>query len=421
MAGPPPVTVPAAWPLKHASPPEPLQSLVVHSFLLLSVWAGHLVAQDSNANLTAKGFDHFYNLEFDQAVDSFRAAVKAQPDNPTAYNHLSQAILYREMLRSGALESELVTGTNPFLRREKLKPGIEDQRLFEESIRKALALTQATLDKSPNDVAALYAQGVAYGLRGNYLFLVKKAWTDALHDATTSRKLHQRVTQQKPDFHDARLVQGVHDYVVGSLPWTYKMLGFIVGFRGDKEGGIRTLQQVAQLGYANRTDAKVLLAVAYRRERRPTDAIPLLKGILAQYPRNYLLRLEMVQMYGDAGDRQSALDTLLELEKLKRAGSAGMSAMPFEKINAARGTLLFWYRDYDRAIQELRQATAKAKELDLNTASMAWLRLGQCQDMKLDRQAALDAYRASVGLAPDSDAARQARQYVSSPYKRGKD
>lgn len=213
--------------------------------------------------MTARGFDHFYNLEFDQAVDTFRATVKAEPNDPNGYNHLAQAILYREMLRSGALESELVTGNNPFIRREKLKPSVEDQKLFEESIAKAIALTQAVLDKSPNDAQALYAQGVAYGLRGNYLFLVKKAWTDALHDATTSRKLHQRVTQQKPDFVDAKLVQGVHDYVVGSLPWTYKMLGFIVGFRGDKEGGIRTLREVAQKGNANRSDAKVLLAVAY--------------------------------------------------------------------------------------------------------------------------------------------------------------
>ncbi|MBI3209753.1 MAG: tetratricopeptide repeat protein [Candidatus Solibacter usitatus] len=387
----------------------------VLSFLPLLV--SILPAQD----LTAKGYDHFYNLEFDQAVEVFRESAAKDAGNANPHNHLAQALLYREMLRSGALESELVTGTNPFLRRQKLKVSDDDQKLFESSIAKSMSLTQAALARKADDVDAMYALGVAHGLRGNFNFLVRKSWTEALRDITASRKLHQRVTQLRPSLHDARLVQGVHDYVVGSLPFTYKMLGFIVGFRGDKEGGIRTLQAVASQGTINRTDAKVLLCIAYRRERRPADAIPLLKTLLADYPRNYLFRLEMVQMYGDMGDKQKALDTLVELDKLKAAATPGLAALPAEKINASRGTLLFWYRDYDGAITELRKAAAKAKDLDLNTASMALLRLGQCYDMKQQRAQALESYRAALALAPDSDAARQARNYVSSPYKRGKE
>lgn len=371
-------------------------------------------------DLIAAGFDHFYNLEFDQAVEAFQKAVDREPGSPHPDNHLAQAILYREMLRSGALESELVSGTNPFLRREKLKPSLEDQQRFERAIARALELTQAALSKSPNDVDALYAQGVSFGLRANYNFLVRKAWTDALRDVTQSRKLHNRARQLKPDLTDARLVEGVHDYVVGSLPFGYKIVGFLIGFRGDKEGGIRTLELVARQGDRNKTDAKVLLAVVYRRERRAADAIALLKDLLAQYPRNYLLRLEMVQMYGDLGDKEKALATLEELERLRRIHTAGLAALPAEKINLARGTLLFWYRDYDTAIGELRKATAKAKELDLNTGSMAYLRLGQCYDMKQQRPQALEAYRSAIALAPDSDAARQSRQYLATPYKRGR-
>ena len=65
-----------------------------------------------------KGFEHFYNLDYDQAIAEFRALVAKQPDNPNYHNHLAQAILYREMFRAGALESELVSGTNPFIRRD---------------------------------------------------------------------------------------------------------------------------------------------------------------------------------------------------------------------------------------------------------------------------------------------------------------
>lgn len=367
-----------------------------------------------------KGYGHFYNLEFDEAIAVFQAALKANPEDAESHNHLAHAILYREMLRSGALESELVSGANPFLRRGKMKPSVEDQQRFEEAIRRSMELTTLALSRNPKDTNAMYLQGVAYGLRGNFNFLVKKAWTDALRDITSARKLHNKVTELDPGRIDARLVQGVHDYVVGSLPWSYKLLGFLIGFRGNKEEGIKTLQLVAREGKQNSTDAKVLLGVVYRRERRPGDAIPIIKDLLERYPRNYLLRLEMVQMYGDLGDKESALAALRELDALKKANTAGLRAMPAEKINYARGTLLFWYRDYDVAIAELRKAALKAKDLDLNTGSMTFLRLGQCYDMQMKREDALAAYRQAIAIAPDSDAARQSRQFLSEPYRRGK-
>lgn len=361
----------------------------------------------------ARGYDHFYNLEFDQAVEQFAAAIANTPANPQAHNHLAHAILYREMLRSGALESELVTGTNPFLKRERLKPSIEDQKRFEAAIARALELSEARVKTTPRDADAWYARGVSLGLRGNYNFLVRKAWMDALRDITDARKSHARVTELDSLRVDARLIQGVHDYVVGSLPFFYKMLGFVVGFRGDREGGIRTLREVAARGRDNRTDAEVLLAAVYRRERRPAEAIPLLKDLIRRYPRNYLFRLEIVQMFSDSGDKESALTELQAMERLKQ--------VPAGRVSVSRGTLLFWYRDYDGAIEELKKAAAKAGDLDLNSGSMAFLRLGQSYDMKQNRDLAVAAYQRTISLAPDSDAARQARDFLRKPYRRAKE
>ena len=366
----------------------------------------------------AKGFDHFYNLEYDEAIREFSRAAAEQPDLPGPRNYLAVNILYREMFRSGALESELVSGNNPFLRRPKMNPSAEDQKLFFDSIAKVMDLTQARIDKNPTDADALYAQGVAYALRANWNFLVKKAWMDSLRDATAARKLHNKVTEFQPDFVDARLVQGVHDYVVGSLPWTYKILGFLVGFRGDREKGIQTLELVAQKGKFNNVDAQVLLAAIFRRERMPEKAIPLLQRMAERFQRNYLLRLELVQMYADLGRKDDALAVLDQLEQWKRSNRPGYSRMALEKIYFSRGNLLFWYRDLDRALENLRRVTPKARELDLNTASNAWMRTGQILDMKGQRNEALSAYREAIAIAPDSDAGKESRRYLSSPYQR---
>ncbi|MGH9666023.1 MAG: tetratricopeptide repeat protein [Bryobacteraceae bacterium] len=370
------------------------------------------------SSLEAEGFDHFYNLEYDQAIADFDKQIAAEPQNPNAYNHLAQAILYREMLRSGALESQLVTGSNPFIRRQKMNPGEPDRRRFEGLIAKAMQLGEARLEKNSRDTDALYALGVSYGLRANYSFLVHKAWLDALRYSATARNYHNQVTAIDPSSVDAQLLQGLYDYVVGSLPWAMKMLGFVGGFRGDREEGIRTLQLVAQKGHADRVDAQVLLAVIYRRERRPLDAIPLLNTLVHDYPRAYLLRFEQAQMYGDAGDEKHALEALDKVEEMKRAGVAGYARVPDEKIRYARGNLLFWYNDLDRALDDLKAVTAHADNLDLNTGVLAWMRLGQTYDLKGQRSNAKAAYRKAIAYAPQSDAAKESRGYLSSPYRR---
>src|ERR1700730_16310987 len=91
--------------------------------LLLALSRGEALAQsaDPGADRAAElGFKHFYNLEYPEALAAFRAEVDRNPNSPDAYNHVAQTVLYREMFRSGALESELVTGSHPFLRRAGL-------------------------------------------------------------------------------------------------------------------------------------------------------------------------------------------------------------------------------------------------------------------------------------------------------------
>lgn len=368
--------------------------------------------------LNEPGWQHFYNNEFSEAVACFEQDVRNHPEAPDPYNHLAQAILYREMLRNGALESQLVTGNNPFLRRVKMEVPDAVRTSFNNAINKAMDLANRRIQQDPNDIGALYALSVSHGLRANYLFLVEKAWTDALRDATASRKYSNLILAIDPQFIDAYLVQGLHDYIVGSLPFYMRMFGFLAGFHGDRQQGLRELEDVAQRGIQNKYDARILLAAIYRRERRPREAIPLLKDAAERFPRNYILRLEQVQMYSDAGDKASALRILDDVERLRASGSAPYKDILPEKIHYLRGNLLFWYDDLDLALTEMKQVTARSDELDLNTALLAWLRLGQLYDLHGDHTHAAEAYQKAIQIAPDSAVAAEAKRYTSSPYRR---
>ena len=386
----------------------------------LLLWALILVGTPlaGQESAVARGFDHFYNLEYDQALADFQQAIRQDPDSADVHNHLAQTLVFREMYRDGALESELVSGNNSFLRRPKLNPSPETEQRFLDEIAKAMALARGRLEKNSSDTGALYALGISYGLRANYYWVVKKSWRDSLSDATAARRQHNRIVELEPDNVDARLVQGLHDYIVGSLPLIYRMVGFLGGIRGDKAKGIQTIQEVARAGDRNRVDAEIFLTALYRRENHPLDAVPILGDLIQRFPRNFLLRLELSQMYSMAGDKTHALEAVEELVRLKDGRAAGYDRLPWEKIYFQRGIIQFWYRDLDGALEDLQKVAGSRDELDLNTGAQTYLRIGQIYDQTNRRADALDAYKKSIAYAPGADAAQESRKYLTNPYHR---
>jgi tetratricopeptide (TPR) repeat protein len=373
---------------------------------------------ETTANLE-RGFVHFYNLQYDEAIRWFREEMRQQPESPRPHNHLAQAVLYKVLFRAGALETQLVSGNNPFLRRAKAEIQAAEKQEFFGAVDSVMRLADAALARDANDTDAMYSRGIAFGLRANYRFLVEKAWRDALRDATEARKLHNRVAELKPSFVDARLVQGAHDYVVGSLPFFYKMLGFLVGFRGDKEAGIRTLEEVARKGVRVPYDAKVLLCAIYRREGKQwmPKAIPLLNELTATFPRNHLFFLELIQLHSDLGDEEAVNRVFATMEQRIAADPGHFHAMPAARLAYAKGNFQFWYKHYTQALENLKAATAGAEKLDLHTSVLAHMRLGQVYDVLGNRESAERAYRAAISLAPESDVATESRGYLRRPFR----
>jgi tetratricopeptide (TPR) repeat protein len=386
-----------------------VRALLLASLLTCAAWAAD--------PLVERGYVHFYNLDYDEAIADFQAAIAAHPDDPELHNHLAETIVFQEMYRDGALEGELISGNNSFLRRPKLNPSPHTEKWFLDEVGKAMALARARIAKNPRDAAALYALGISYGLRSNYYWVVKKAWHDSLKDATAARRAHARVETLDPNNVDARLVEGLHDYIIGSLPWTWRALGFLIGIRGDKELGIRIVEDVAAHGHDNKIDAEIFLGALYRRENQTSRAVPIVEDLIRRFPRNYLLRLELSQMYSMAGDKTSALAAVEEVADLKTQHAPGYDRVPWEKIYYQEGTIEFWYGELDHALGHLQQVTA-APEMDLNTGAYTYLRIGQIYDLKHHRAQALEAYRKAIAYAPEADGAQEARKYLETPYRR---
>src|ERR1035437_4274256 len=110
--------------------------------MLKVVWLLALAASPMGGqqSLVDEGFNDFYNLDYDQAIAVFEKAIARNPEQPGLHDHLAQTLIFREMYRDGALESELVSGNNSFLRRPKLNPSPETEKRILDEIAKAMAL-----------------------------------------------------------------------------------------------------------------------------------------------------------------------------------------------------------------------------------------------------------------------------------------
>jgi tetratricopeptide (TPR) repeat protein len=196
------------------------------------------------------------------------------------------------------------------------------------------------------------------------------------------------------------------------------MLGFLIGMHGDKEKGIRTVQDVAKNGKLNRVDAEIFLCALYRRENQSKLAVPLVQDLIRRYPRNYLLRMELGQMYSQSGDSVRALQALEEVARLKTSHAPGFDRVPWEKIYYQEGSIQFWYNDLDRSLENMKKVAAAGEDVDLNTGVQALLRMGQIYDMKHRRAEAIEAYQKAIAYAPQAEAAQESRKYLDTPYRR---
>ncbi len=92
---------------------------------------------------------------------------------------------------------------------------------------------------------------------------------------------------------DAYLGLGTANYIIGSLPGIKKFFLGFAGIHGDKKIGIQQLEITADRGCYLRPFAKILLAMAALRERKPEVARAQLAELVTGFPENPLFATEM--------------------------------------------------------------------------------------------------------------------------------
>ncbi|HUI83971.1 MAG TPA: hypothetical protein VL240_07100 [Candidatus Binatia bacterium] len=367
---------------------------------------------ENDAN-TRKGFDHFYNLEYDKAIHEFEAAQQAHPDDPFAVNHTLAGVIFKELYRIGALDTEAYAADSFLTKRlaEPLDPAVRDR--VKQLADQALALSQERLSRNPNDVDALYARGSARALRATYIGIANKAWFAALRSAVAARHDHERVLELDPAYVDAKLVVGTHLYIVGSLSWPVRVAASIAGLSGSKQKGLDYLRQASGSSHLEgATDARIVLALFLRREQKYDEALRVVDGLQNEFPRNFLMAAEYAHLLNAAGHGQEAIAAYRKVVAGCRGNLYNQCRIEIPAYGlgeAQRGQ-----RDYAGAAEAYELAAANGNDADLK--QKATLAAGQMYDLMKKRDTAVEKYKAVIGANSTTTSADLARRYMKQAY-----
>jgi hypothetical protein len=360
--------------------------------------------------LSRSGFDHFYNMEYDKAIHDFELDAQQHPDDPFAANHLLTAVLFKELYRIGALDTEIYASDN-FLTVRQFSVDPQVRQRIRELTDRALVLSERRLQANPNDVQALYARGATRATRSMTMGLLDKAWFSALRNAIGARHDDERVLELDPRNTDAKMALGTDFYVLGSLSWAAKVAASVVGLSGNKEKGFQYLYEAANGGGETSVDARIVLALFLRREQRYPEAITLVEGLTRDYPRSFLFALEYANLLNAAGRGPEAIAAFRRI----LAKSGQYQDPKLEQVEWGLGEALRGQNDFPGAA-EAYESVGHFAHVEPDLLARANLAAGEMYDVMQERDLAIQKYRQVIAAQGDSPHAERARKYLKRPY-----
>ncbi len=370
------------------------------------------VSSDHDPQVDA-AFEHFYNMDYDRAIQEFEKILEKRPADPAAVNHLLSTVLLRELYKMGAMNSgEYANDSFIGEAHRSADPKVKER--IKRLVERAENLEEQQLKADPSNVEALYARGVTRAQFALYTALVERAWFSALRNAVGARHDHERVLELNPAYVDAKLVVGAHNYVMGSLPWSVKAAGALVGLSGTKEKGLEYLHQVAESRGENSVDARVVLSLFLRREHRYDEARTLMHDLAARYPRNYLFPLEEANLLRSGGHAPEAAIAYRKVWQSGREGKYGR--LHYEIAAWGLGELLRSQKDYAGAAAAY-ELVGETSDPDPETLQKANLAAGEMYDLLQKRDLAMKKYQTVVAENGSTPPAERARQHIREAYR----
>jgi len=365
--------------------------------------------------MVREAYQHFYLLDYPPCIALLEKVRQAHSSDPEAATLLLEAEVFAELYRQDLLDTTFyandgfLTGKHP----TPEDPQIRDRifSLADEAVR----LAEDRINRNPRDADAFYARGWARALRAAYVAMVERSFGAAFRMALQAHTDEVRVLQIDPDYTDAKLIVGTYQYVIGALPFAFKIFFGFAGITGSKPRGMEMLQDANAHAPMVAVEAGTVITLFLRRESKYAEAIGVVRGLEAKYPRDFLFCLEEANLRKDAGEGMAAVDAYQKL--LSDAGKPGFfPSSHLELAYFGLGEALRGQRHFSDAANAYEQAAwTKNSGAELKRRSL--VAGGKCRDLNGERALAIRDYQAAIATGSDTTQGEIARKLLNSPYR----
>jgi tetratricopeptide (TPR) repeat protein len=359
-------------------------------------------------------FDHFYNMDYDGALTRFERILKAHPQEPLAMDYVLDVVIFRELNRLDLLDTTFYSNDGFLTGKHTVVEDTAVRDRVRQLAGEAVATADQRLDANSEDVNALYARGWAHALEAAYTAMVERGFASALHMALNARSDHSEVLRLDPNYADANLVVGVYQYVVGALPFSFRLVVGIAGIKGNKEKGMEMLRVAALRGVITSVQARTCMMLFLRREAHYGDALSIAHTLAAQYPHDFLFQLEEANLAKDAGTGPHAVDLYRRLIAQAEQPGYYYSQHP-ELAWFGLGESLRGQKQYADAVAAYRSA-AYSPRTSPELKRRCLLSAGKSDDLLGDRTGALALYQQVLDAGSDTVQADEARKWIRKKY-----
>jgi hypothetical protein len=245
-----------------------------------------------------EGFRLLYVQKYPEAREKFSAWTSEHPADPFGFVATAASYLFEEFYRQGVMTSDFFLDDKKFLRGIEGKPDPERLKNFDDNLATARKLSNARLAKNKNDAAAFFSLTLAAGMESNSDSILQKKHMEGLKRMKEANEHAKLLLAQRPDASDAWVAPGSANYIIGCLSGGVRMVLWFGGIHGDKKLGMDEVQKTAEKGRYLEPFAKILLALAARREKQDDLAKKLLLELTQEFPDSPLFAAEYAKATG---------------------------------------------------------------------------------------------------------------------------
>lgn len=266
-----------------------------------------LMDESLQAELT-DALDQMYNFQFEQAEREFLQIRKRYPEHPLPYFLMALSQWWKIMPN---------TDNNTY------------DELFLAYTDTALAKAEKLYRQNPKNVEASFFLAATYGFKGRF-HADREQWLKAAsagRNALRNMRRGKELNELSPEF---LFGDGLYNYFAEWIPENYPFLAPIVATfpKGNKELGLKQLDEVARKAFYTRVMANYFLMFIYNAEGKTHLVAPIAKRMYESYPNNpYFHRIHAISSFfmGYTEQAERLAKEILERIEKKQFGYEAIS------------------------------------------------------------------------------------------------